>query len=328
VGVPVTAPVVAGPDALVVTTLERVADDVLAVEFAHPDGGTLPTWTPGAHIDVLLPVGAADPVVRQYSLCGEPEQADRWRIAVLREPAGRGGSSYVHDHLRVGHVLSYRGPRNHFPLGEASRYVFVAGGIGITPIMAMARAAEEQGRAWDLTYAVRSRGRLAFVDELLALGGGRIRLHVENEHGLLDLDALVASCTPGTAVYACGPGGLLAALEERHEAVGGWDLHVERFVAALPPIAAVETGFEVELASSGRRLFVPVGRSVLSVLEDNGVDVMWSCGEGTCGTCETGVLQGAPDHRDVVLTREERAAGDLFMPCVSRSMSPLLVLDL
>ncbi|KDN17207.1 PDR/VanB family oxidoreductase [Amycolatopsis rifamycinica] len=302
---------------LLVARKEKAADGVVTLTLRAPGGEPLPPWEPGAHIDLRLP----DDVVRQYSLCGDPSEAAAYRVAVLREPGGRGGSAYVHDKLSPGDRLVVDGPRNHFALVDAESYLFIAGGIGITPILPMLDRVAATGREWRLVYGGRTRASMAFTDDL-ARHGDRVTFRPQDEHGLLDLPALLAGAHPGTAVYCCGPEPLLAAVE----ALGPEDLHVERF-SPLPD-EGPRTAFEVELAGSGRVLPVPADRSILEVVEDAGIPVLSSCREGTCGTCETGVLGGEPDHRDAVLTADERAENEVMMLCVSRSCSPRLVLDL
>ena len=300
-----------------------VAAGVVALTLRSPDGAPLPAWQPGAHVDLLLDGGPT----RQYSLCGDPADRTAYRLGVLRDPAGRGGSLHVHDVLREGDLVRVRGPRNHFPLAPAQEYLFLAGGIGITPLLTMVRAAEAAGTPWRLVYGGRQRASMAFLPELTAYGD-RVQVCPQDEVGLLDLDGLLGTPLAGTHVYCCGPEVLLAAVE-RHCA--GWpagSLHVERFAPRPLDEDAVFEAFEVELARSGRMLTVPADRSVLSVVEQAGVPVLSSCSEGTCGTCETRVLAGVPDHRDAVLSPADRAAGDCLMICVSRSRSPRLVLDL
>jgi ferredoxin-NADP reductase len=302
---------------------DAVADGVVTLTLRGLDGHPLPRWAPGAHVDLLLP----DLPPKQYSLCGDPADTHAWRLGVLREPQGRGGSAYVHDTLRVGDVVRVRGPRNNFPLVDAPRYLFIGGGIGITPLLPMAAAAEAAAADWRLVYGGRRRGSMAFLDEL-ARYGDRVAVRPQDETGLLDLDALLGTPEPDTRVYCCGPEPLLAAVEQRCAAWPRGALHVERFAAkpvAEPVLAAT---FEVVLAQSELTLTVPPERSVLSVVEEAGVGVLSSCSEGTCGTCETVVLEGEPDHRDSVLDEDERAAGDCMMICVSRSRTPRLVLDL
>jgi ferredoxin-NADP reductase len=301
---------------LLVDRKEKLADGVVRLTLRAPGSEPLPPWEPGAHIDVVLPGS-----VRQYSLCGDPGDRSAYQVAVLREPDGRGGSAYVHDSLLAGDLLRVDGPRNHFALVDAERYLFIAGGIGITPILPMLDQVTAAGRDWQLVYGGRTRGSMAFTEEL-SRHGGRVLFRPQDEHGLLDLPTLLAAARPGTAVYCCGPEPLLAAVE----ALGPADLHVERFTARLDEGA--RTAFEVELAGSGRVLPVPADRSILEVVEEAGVTVLSSCREGTCGTCETGVLGGTPDHRDSVLTADERLENEVMMLCVSRACSPRLVLDL
>jgi ferredoxin-NADP reductase len=308
---------------LVLEKKEAVADDVVRLVLRHPDGCELPTWAPGAHVDLVL----ADGLVRQYSLCGDPGDLSTLHVAVLREEAGRGGSRHVHDELGEGDVVRVRGPRNHFPLVQADRYLFIAGGIGITPILPMIAQAEATGADWQLVYGGRTRSSMAFQAELQDRYPGKVVIHPQDEAGLLDLPTLLAD--PGaTAVYCCGPEGLLAAVEERCASLPKGTLHVERFAPKEGAADGPRESFEVELAQTGTILTVPADRSVLDVVEDSGVQVLSSCQEGTCGTCETTVLSGTPDHRDSVLTDDEQAANDTMMICVSRSCSPRLVLDL
>jgi ferredoxin-NADP reductase len=302
---------------LVVTDRRVLADDVVGLTLATVDGTPVPEWDPGAHVDLSLGNG----LQRQYSLCGDPADRSAWQVAVLREPAGRGGSDYVHTGLTVGGKVSARGPRNHFPLHPAPSYRFIAGGIGITPILAMVEAAERAGADWRLLYGGRRRASMAFLDRLAGYGD-RVEVRPQDEYGLLDLAAAIDGAPPGTLVYCCGPEPLLSAVEQR---CPPGVLHTERFTA-LP--AAPGEAFEVVLGGSGRTFTIEAGRSILETLEDGGVNVLFSCREGTCGTCETGVLDGEPDHRDVLLTDAERAVGDVMMICVSRCRGARLVLDL
>jgi ferredoxin-NADP reductase len=303
-----------------VVARQTVAVDVVALSLADLAGAELPEWTPGAHIDLLLPNG----LQRQYSLCGDPADRRCWRVAVLREKAGRGGSAYVHDHLDVGAVVGVRGPRNHFPFAAGPRHLFIAGGIGITPILPMLAAADACGSDWRLAYGGRSRSSMAFLDEL-AWYGPRVAVYPQDEVGLLDLDRLLATADPATPIYCCGPEPLIAAVEAR---TAGRDLHVERFRPTAVESEAGDQPFDVVLQRTGRTVRVPAGVSILAALEAAGIDVLHSCREGTCGTCETGVVAGEPDHRDSVLTDADRAANDCMMICVSRAKTPQLVLDL
>ncbi|MEH0548264.1 PDR/VanB family oxidoreductase [Streptomyces sp. B21-105] len=304
---------------LVVERREFAADGVLALTLRHPLGEPLAAWEPGAHVDVVL----GPDLERQYSLCGDPADRSAWRIAVLREPAGRGGSAHVHEEVREGDKLRVRGPRNHFALRPAARYRFIAGGIGITPVLPMLAAAEAAGAEWTLLYGGRTRDSMAFTREL-ARYGERVTVAPQDESGLLDLGSVLDELPEDALVYCCGPGPLLDAVEERCPAGA---LHVERFQAREQPVGT-DAEFEVELAQSGRTVTVAPGVSVLDTVRAAGVEVLFSCTEGTCGTCETDVLEGVPEHRDSVLTAEEREAGETMMICVSRCRGRKLVLDL
>jgi len=301
----------------------QVADGVVELRFLKEGDHSLPSWAPGAHIDLIL----NDAPTRQYSLCGDPSDHRVWRVGILRDADGRGGSLYAHDQLEEGDTVRVRGPRNNFPLVASPRYLFIAGGIGVTPILTMIAAADAAGADWRLVYGGRRRASMAFLEELAA-HGDRVSICPEDESGLLDLDTLLGTPQPDTLVYCCGPEPLLAAVEER---CSGWpprSLHVERFSAKPLTEPLLSGGFEVELSSSGLTLTVPPERSILSVVEEAGVGLLSSCAEGTCGSCETPVLEGEPDHRDSVLSDEEREANDCMMICVSRSRTPRLVLDL
>jgi ferredoxin-NADP reductase len=304
---------------LVVDRRQAAADGVLALTLRHPLGEELPAWEPGAHIDVLL----GPDLERQYSLCGDPADRSTWRIGVLREAEGRGGSAYVHRELSQGDKVRVRGPRNNFALRPAPRYRFIAGGIGITPILPMLAAAEAAGAEWTLLYGGRTRNSMAFTEELTAYGD-RVTVAPQDESGLLDLGSVLGDVPEGTLVYCCGPGPLLDAVEER---CPGGVLHVERFQPKEQETGP-DSEFEVVLERTGKTLTVPVGVSVLDTVRDAGVEVLYSCTEGTCGTCETDVLEGTPDHRDSVLTDEEREAGETMLICVSRCQGRRLVLDL
>jgi ferredoxin-NADP reductase len=307
---------------LVVRDAEQVAEDVLALRLGRADGLPLPAWTPGAHIDLLL----GDDLVRQYSLCGRTNEPDTWRIAVLRAPDSRGGSKAVHE-VRSGSTVRVRGPRNHFPVASAQRYVFIAGGIGITPLLPMIDEVSAAGAEWELHYGGRSLGSMAFVDELGELGEP-VHLVPQDEQGMLDLDAILGEPRPNTLVYACGPEPLLNAVEERCVAWPPGALHLERFTARAGADTAADEPFDLVLQRSGKTLAVPADRSVFEVVREAGVSVLGSCLEGICGTCETEVVEGEVDHRDSILDDEERAAGEVMMICVSRCRSGRLVLDL
>jgi len=303
---------------------EILADGAVRLTLRHPAGVPMPPWSPGAHLDLVLPIG----VVRQYSLCGDPANRSVLQVAVLREPGGRGGSRFVHDELAAGDMVRIRGPRNHFPLVTAPRYLFIAGGIGVTPILPMVAEVDARDADWLLAYGGRTRSSMAFRDELSERYGDRVHVWPHDEKGFLDLDRLLGTPRPNTAVYCCGPEPLLAAVEQRCTAWPPGSLHVERFAPKADTTSGVTTAFQVELARSRRTITVPPGKSILRAVEEAGVAVLSSCREGTCGTCETPVVDGIPDHRDSLLSEEEQAANDTMMICVSRARSRRLTLDL
>ncbi|MBK4346328.1 oxidoreductase [Lacisediminihabitans sp. G11-30] len=300
-------------DARVVAVTPAAASVVL-IDLEAP-GAALPAWEPGAHIDLLLAAGE-----RQYSLI--PTDAGRWRIAVLRETAGRGGSAWLHDSLGVGDTVRVRGPRNHFGFAPVTgtRYLFLAAGIGITPIAAMVASARSAGVEFSVHYAGRTRGAMALLDQV-----PEAELHVSDEGTRMDLPAIISALDPATAIYCCGPAHFIEAVEA---AAGDHPLHVERFEAKELGAPVYAEAFEVELALSGETLTVPPDRSILEVVEEAGVFVLSSCHEGTCGTCETQVLEGEVEHRDSILTPSEQAENRVMYICVSRAACPRLVLEL
>ncbi|MEV0897204.1 PDR/VanB family oxidoreductase [Actinoplanes sp. NPDC049802] len=297
----------------------EIADRVVALDLRHPEGADLPEWEPGAHVDVILSAG----LVRQYSLCGDPGDRSVWRIAVRREADGRGGSRHVHDRLAENDQVEVSEPRNRFPLRSAVRYLFIAGGIGITPILPMIAEVAAAGAGWELHYAGRNITSMPFGHGLTSSYGDQVFLYPEDTHGLMDLDALLDGSAPDTLVYCCGPESLLRAVEQRRHPV-----HLERFTPEERAQPVPDRAFDVDLERSGLTVTVPADRSVLDVLERAGVEVLSSCREGTCGTCETAVLDGVVDHRDSLLSEDERAAHDTMFICVSRAVGDRLVLDL
>ncbi|MET9428082.1 MULTISPECIES: PDR/VanB family oxidoreductase [unclassified Streptomyces] len=303
---------------------EPLAEGVVRLSLAHPSGERLPAWDPGSHIDLVL----GPDLVRQYSLCGDPRDTSLLHVAVLREPQSRGGSRYVHDTLAEGDTVRVRGPRNHFPLVDSARYLFIAGGIGITPFLPMLATAEQRGADWRLVYGGRSLATMAYAGRLAKDHPHRVELCPQDETGLLDLDGLLGSPAPGTLVYCCGPEPLLNAVERRCASWPKGALHIERFSPKPREDAATSASFEVELSRSGMTVTVPPDKTVLQAVEEAGAQVLSSCREGTCGTCETTVLDGAVDHRDSLLTPAERARNDTMFICVSRAACPRLVLDL
>ncbi|MDF1479291.1 PDR/VanB family oxidoreductase [Leifsonia sp. H3M29-4] len=307
---------------MVVHRRDDSTEGVAVLELVPATDRPLPRWQPGAHIDVLLPNGDA----RQYSLCGEPG-AQAYRIGVLREPDGRGGSAWIHDTLHPGASVRVAGPRNHFEFvpERGTRYRFLAAGIGITPIVAMLRSAAESGVDYALEYSGRSRAHMALLDEVLAEHGSRVSVHAADEGRRLDIPALFADLPPFTTTYCCGPARFIEAVEQ---AARGRQLKVERFEAKELGEPVLKVPFEVELAFSGETITVPPEKTVLQAIEDAGVLVLSSCKVGTCGTCETRVMAGEVDHRDSILTADEQAANDVMYVCVSRSAGPSLTLEL
>ncbi|MDB5577210.1 MAG: ferredoxin [Bradyrhizobium sp.] len=307
---------------LVVEQREVAACDVIRFVLRHPDQAALPSWQPGAHLEIDLPGS----LVRHYSLCGDPALQDRYEIAVLDKRDGNGGSRHMTRDIAPGMKLNASAPRMLFPLAPSPRYLFIAGGIGITPIIPMLRAAEAAGAEWKLLYGGRDRQSMAFLDQL-QIYGDRVTVAPQDEAGLLDIKHWLATPQPDTLIYCCGPESLLQAVEEH---CAHWPrnvLHVERF-APKPMADTVTTGFEIELRQSGTILQVPEDRSILETIEDAGIPTLSSCGQGTCGTCLTTVLEGTPDHRDSLLEDEDKQAGDKMLICVSRARSKRLVLDL
>lgn len=306
-----------------VTQVRDVADRVREFVLQSVDGGDLPAWQPGAHVDLVLDSG----LVRQYSLCGDASDRSQWRVAVLREQESRGGSEELHAAVTQGHGLAVRGPRNHFALVPAARYVFIAGGIGITPFLPMLEAATSAAVPWTLAYGGRRRTSMAYADDLVARYGDRVTLVPQDELGLIDLQGILAEPGEDALVYCCGPEPLLRAVES---ACGTWPddaLHLERFTPKEQGGSVGLDSFTVEAVASGVTVEVPAGTSILDTLEDAGVPVMSSCQEGTCGTCEVPVLEGLPEHRDSILTPAEQKTNETMFICVSRSLSAVLRLD-
>lgn len=332
---------------LAVGELRREADGVVSVILKDPDGGALPVWEPGAHIDVLFSNG----MLRQYSLCSGPEDRSAWRIAVLREQPSRGGSSFVHEVLRAGDVLDVRGPKNNFRgTAGSGEKVFIAGGIGITPLLPMIRAAQMAGEPWRLLYLGSNLHSMAFLDEIAGLdpAGTKTRIHTKEVSGALDLIGYLREegVNADSTVYACGPPRLLSELRSAHGVGVVPQLLFEDFGhdepdagagpgGAIPAGSGQGTGiaardnssFVVETAD-GIEIEVLENETILDALQRSGVPALNSCRKGTCGTCETVILAGIPDHRDEILSDEERAANETMMICVSRCRGERLVLEL
>ncbi|MFI0356737.1 PDR/VanB family oxidoreductase [Actinomadura sp. 9N407] len=296
---------------LVVREMRPEAEGVVSVRLSAPESGVLPRWQPGAHLDVRLPSGRR----RQYSLCGDPEDRRAYRIAVRRIPDGGGGSAEIHDELAEGATIVGDGPRNAFPFLARERYLFIAGGIGITPILPMVKAAQKMGADWRLVYAGRSRASLPFLEELPS---ERVTVRTDDEHGVPEPADLLGGAA-GAAVYCCGPAPMIDGVRAAFVPDGSslhaeGTLHYERFA---PPAVSGEP-FEVELRRSGLTLEVPGDRSALDVIRDALPDVPYSCRQGFCGTCRTGLLDGEADD----------PGGDSMLICVSRSKGGRLTLDL
>jgi vanillate O-demethylase ferredoxin subunit len=300
------------------------AEGIHLYELREPAGAALPAFAAGAHIDLALPGG----MVRQYSLCNSDAERHRYLIGVKRDPASRGGSRFMHEALRVGTLLRTGLPRNTFPLAEdAAHSVFVAGGIGITPIRAMVDRLRRLGRPWHLHYGVRRRAEAVFLDEFQA-SPACVHLHVDEEaHGtLMDIAGIVGAAPHGAHLYCCGPAPMLKAFEAAAAGRPEGHVHVEYFSSDVP--LAAEGGFSVRMARSGRTVAVEPGQTILGALKAAGVEVSFSCTQGVCGACETRVLDGVPDHRDTILSPREKAESRTMMICCSGSKTPLLVLDI
>jgi len=305
-----------------VSSKETLGADIVVVTLEHVDGLALPAWEPGAHISALL----APELERQYSLCGMASHGD-WTIAVKNADQGRGGSRFVHASLSVGDVLVVRAPKNNFHLVPADRYIFIAGGIGITPILAMVRYVSARGVPWELHFAVRSSADIPFKGELESVPGGVVTFYTNDTGNSLKLAEVVESLEAGTKVYCCGPAPMMDELETLGASWEPETLHLERF-SADPLSHDGDHPFAVHLAQSGTTVEVGSQESILEALRRSGKTAPSSCREGVCGTCETSVISGAIDHRDHILTPEERAEGDYMMLCVSRACGSELTLDL
>jgi len=305
------------------TSIRYAAKDTHLYEFSRLDGQVLPTVEPGAHIDIYLPNG----LVRQYSLVAADFAPQSYIVGIKRDPKSRGGSVFIHDQLKVGTLLKISFPRNNFHLIEnESMTVLIAGGIGITPIYCMVNRLLELGRPWRLYYSCRSRADAAFFNELSPFDCVTFNFDDENGGKFLDLDAIVRSAPVAAHFYCCGPLPMLHAFEAATENLPSEHRHVEYFSADTE--IATEGGFVVELARSKREFFVPIGKTILEVLREGGINVDFSCEAGICGACETKVVSGTPDHRDVVLDDAEHAKNQVMMICCSGCKSDRLILDL
>jgi vanillate O-demethylase ferredoxin subunit len=338
---------------LAISAVRAQALDVISVELRDPRGMPLPPFAAGAHleVDIASPQHGERPLIRHYSLCNSPNERDRYVVAVARLATGRGGSIALHDLVHAGLTLDVRGPRNNFPLvADAGFYRFIAGGIGITPILSMIRWCEDHGKQWALLYCARSRIRAAFYEDLLPFGD-KVRFHFDDErHGqVVDMAMELSRAHAGEHVYCCGPQPLMKAVERQSAGRAAGSVHFEWFGAGAgagtdpspdpnpdpvqsrrenPPQDTRAESFEVVLRSSGKRIRIPPDKSILDVLEENDIAVPYACREGVCRSCETRLCSGEAEHRDYVLTAAEQAANRSLMICVSRARSAVLELDL
>jgi ferredoxin-NADP reductase len=295
---------------------------VLSLELAAPDNGPLPPFEPGSHVDLTLPNGT----LRQYSLCGDPNDTSHYRLGI-RAVSGGLSSSFVHGKLRPGELLTVSVPRNNFSLVDAPRYIFVAGGIGVTPLIPMMREASAKQRSWTLLYCNRRSEEAPFLAEISKLGG-EISLHASEAGTRLDVAQRLGTVERDTVIYCCGPERLMTAVEEATSAWPEGSVHFEWFTPRSRPADETSGGFEVVCQQSGLTLTVPPDKSIMTVLSEAGIEVPRSCEQGICGTCETRIVSGEADHRDSILSSSERAANQSMMICVSRARGARLVLDI
>jgi len=311
-----------------IVAIELAAEDILSFTLRPLDGALPDRIDPGSHVDVHLPNG----MMRSYSLSNGAEHRRGYRLTVARDANSRGGSVYMHDQLRVGQVLEISQPRNNFELAEdAALSVFYAGGIGVTPFIPMVTRLNERGRPWRLYYCTRNRERAALVDEIERMAAdekGEFVQHHDDTDGLFDLSGSLASLSPHTHVYCCGPTGMLEAFRTGAQAAGIAADHVHYEYFSSDVESATEGGYVVVLNQSGAEIAVNPGQTILQALVDHGINIPYSCEEGICGACETRVIEGTPDHRDMVLTDAEKQANKTMMVCCSGAKSARLVLDL
>lgn len=306
----------------------RETDDIISLDLRDPNGGELPPFEAGAHIDVHVAPG----VVRQYSLCNAPSERHRYLIGVLRDPASRGGSVAIHERLEAGAVIEISAPRNHFPLKAGTRSILIAGGIGVTPMLCMAEALHASATGFTLHYCARSQDKAAFRSRIeQSAYKQQVAFHYDDQGDAQKLDPVMLFAQAGSddEIYVCGPSGFIEWVCRAAEQAGIPKQRVRyEYFSARPVDTSHDSSFDVRIASTGQVFHIPADRSITSVLLEAGVDIYTSCEEGTCGTCVTRLLEGEADHRDVFLTDEEHACGNQFTPCCSRAKSSLLVLDL
>lgn len=311
-----------------IQSVAQETEDIVRIDLVDPRDRDLPEFSAGAHLDVHI----AEGLVRQYSLAGDPAERRRYQIAVLREVAGRGGSKVLHENAHPGGAITVSAPRNHFPLADgAKRHLLLAGGIGVTPMMAMIATLEARGADWRMHYCTRSAEKTAFCDRLQPfVAAGKVVLHHDggNPKKGLDISTTLKDVEPGTHLYYCGPSGFMAAVAQAAKHWPDGSVHFEFFNS--PPARPVETRantpFQVKLKSTGEVLDIPADKSIVQVLRDKGHAIDTSCEEGYCGTCMTRYVEGKPEHRDTVLDADDRAQYVLI--CCARSNTPMLVLDI
>lgn len=299
------------------------APNIVSYELRSTDGSLLPEFTAGAHIDLKLPIG----MTRSYSLLNQQGERERYVIAVQRDRTSRGGSKWIHQNLKPGEIVSVNGPRNNFKVDEeADKSVFIAGGIGITPMLSMTDRLKCLKKDWELVFCARTRNSTPFMERLQS--DARVHFNFDRERGgtFLDIASVIASYGPRTHFYCCGPTSMLESFESATVHLPRQQVHIEYFSAAEPPATA--GGFKIVLAKSGLEIDVVAGKTILEALNDAGIVIPYSCAEGVCGTCETTILEGIPDHRDRILTEAERAANNKMMICCSGAKSDRLVLDI
>ena len=310
-----------------ITDFKSEAKDIVVLELQHPEKKPLSPFTAGSHLEVYLQNGC----IRHYSLLNCPSETYRYVIAVGLAPNGRGGSQNIHQALRIGDLLKVSPPRNNFSLVDASEYCFIAGGIGITPILSMIRRCIAQGKKWRLFYSVRNKQRAGFYEELQQLSESNIHFHFNDEHEgcQLDISKVVASLSPEEHLYCCGPEALMQSVKDAAHHLPAQHVHFEWFSApASVPAATDSGGFRVKLKRSGQEIPVMADQSILDALEQAGMDLPFSCRAGICRTCEVTVCSGMPDHLDMILSDEEKAANTSMLICVSRAKSAMIELDL
>jgi ferredoxin-NADP reductase len=309
-----------------------IAPNIKLIELESA-GDKLPAYGPGAHIKINIPNDILGGETRNYSLINLESDLDTgkspdiYRLGVLLEEQSTGGSSYIHA-LKVGDQITCQSPSNDFPLGTDDNPLLIAGGIGVTPIASMVSELLRNERRFEFHYAGRSSSSLAFISELQANAGDRLELHFDDQENALDLSRLFEAIDTRRHVYVCGPKGMIEATKQAAEMAGISAEHIHFELFSNDANLASDDSFEVEISSTGAVYIIPAGRTIIDVLEDEGVDVMYDCQRGDCGICQTNVLAGTPDHRDVVLSEDEKASGDVMQICVSRAKSERLVLEI